>query len=92
MVRKRRRRPRGVVDTSVLVAGVAGFRAGAALGNASAKLLRDWVVRGHFIWLLSEVFCACAEMGRADFLATLNLRDFPQDRLRARVVTPGEAF
>ena len=35
-------------------------------------------------------FCACAEEGRADFLVTLNPGDFPQMRLSARVVSPGE--
>ena len=32
--------------------------------------------------------CACAEHGRADFIATLNKKDFPQRRLSARVITP----
>ena len=32
--------------------------------------------------------CACAEHGRADFVATLNRKDFPQRRLRAKVITP----
>jgi predicted nucleic acid-binding protein len=32
--------------------------------------------------------CACAEHGRADFIATLNKRDFPQRRLRTKVITP----
>src|SRR6266496_5601962 len=51
--RKRsRRRPRGVVDTSVLLAGVAGFR---NVGrNASASLLKRWVSDNTFIWLISE--------------------------------------
>jgi predicted nucleic acid-binding protein len=31
--------------------------------------------------------CACAEHGRADFIATLNRKDFPQHRLRAKVIT-----
>lgn len=35
-------------------------------------------------------FCLCANEGKADFLVTLNLRDFPQARLRAAVVSPGE--
>lgn len=51
--RKRsRRRPRGVVDTSVLLAGVAGFR---NVGhNASASLLKRWVSDNTFTWLISE--------------------------------------
>jgi len=35
-----------------------------------------------------DPFCRCAEDGRADFLVTLNPADFPQERLRARVVSP----
>jgi putative PIN family toxin of toxin-antitoxin system len=35
-------------------------------------------------------FCGCAEAGRADFLVTLNPRDFPQNKLSARVVSPAE--
>jgi predicted nucleic acid-binding protein len=34
--------------------------------------------------------CACAEHGRADFIATLNKKDFPQRRLSARVITPDQ--
>jgi len=33
-------------------------------------------------------FCACAERGKADFIATLNPKDFPQERLKARVISP----
>jgi predicted nucleic acid-binding protein len=35
-------------------------------------------------------FCACAEQGRATFIATLNERDFPQKKLRAKVISPGD--
>ena len=35
-------------------------------------------------------FWECAEAGDADFIVTLNKRDFPQSRLRARVIEPGE--
>lgn len=35
-------------------------------------------------------FCACAEEGSADFLVTLNPRDFPQGELSAKVVSPTE--
>jgi predicted nucleic acid-binding protein len=35
-------------------------------------------------------FCRCAESGRAEFIVTLNPRDFPEDRLRAKVIAPGE--
>ena len=43
------------MDTSVLVAGVAGFKTQiATLRNPSARLLRDWVENGTFVWLVSE--------------------------------------
>jgi predicted nucleic acid-binding protein len=35
-------------------------------------------------------FCGCADEGRADFLVTLNPRDFPQKKLSAKVVSPAE--
>ena len=37
-------------------------------------------------------FWECAEVGDADFIVTLNKRDFPQSKLRARVIEPGEAL
>jgi predicted nucleic acid-binding protein len=36
-----------------------------------------------------DPFCACAEDGLADFLVTLNPRDFPQEALFAKVLAPG---
>lgn len=140
LLRRRRSRPRGVVDTSVLVAGIAAFRRGdVELKNDSARLLRDWVERHTFTWLVSdeilteyrevlarlrvrraligrvlnllseeaefvrpgtstraspdpddEPFCACAESGKASFIVTLNPKDFPQNRLKAKVLAPGE--
>jgi predicted nucleic acid-binding protein len=36
-----------------------------------------------------DPFCLCAEQGKADFIVTLNLKDFPEDRLKATVVLPG---
>ncbi len=35
-----------------------------------------------------DPFCLCAEEGDADLIFTLNPRDFPQDRLKAKVVQP----
>jgi predicted nucleic acid-binding protein len=35
-----------------------------------------------------DAFCLCAEEGSADFIVTLNPKDFPQSRLKARVVRP----
>jgi predicted nucleic acid-binding protein len=129
-----------VVDTSVLVAGIAGFRNEYIRGkNASADLLYKWLNKGDFVWLVTEdildeykevlkrlgvrpnligrfinlireraeqielhgaieispdpkddPFCLCSEEGNADFIVTLNPKDFPQERLRAKVVSPAE--
>jgi predicted nucleic acid-binding protein len=35
-------------------------------------------------------FWTCADAGDADFVVTLNQRDFPQARLKARVIGPGD--
>ncbi len=37
-----------------------------------------------------NVFCNCAEDGAAAFIATLNRKDFPQKRLLAKVISPGD--
>jgi predicted nucleic acid-binding protein len=37
-----------------------------------------------------DPFCACAETGRADFIVTLNPKDFPQPLLSAHVIRPSE--
>ena len=37
-------------------------------------------------------FCACAEQGRATFIATQNEKDFPQKKLRAKVILPGASI
>jgi predicted nucleic acid-binding protein len=37
-----------------------------------------------------EPFCVCAESGKASFIITLNPKDFPQDRLKAKVLAPSE--
>ncbi len=131
--------PRGVVDTSVLVGGIAGLKSWRTVANPSASFLRDWLEEATFTWLVTEeivseykevltrlgvgrtlvgriinllreeaefvevraasdlspdpkdnTFCACAEDGRASFIATLNRRDFPQARLKAKVISPGD--
>jgi len=137
---QKRKRPRGVIDTSVLVAGIAGLKPPEiAPRNPSASLLRDWIEGDTFIWLVSDEilleykrvlgklgvrrpligkiinllreeaelvpalahpnispdpgddpFCACAETGRADFIVTLNPKDFPQTLLSAHVIQPGD--
>jgi len=38
-----------------------------------------------------DAFCLCAESGKADLVITLNPKDFPEARLRAKVVAP-DAF
>lgn len=128
-----------MIDTSVLAAGIAGFKSWRAICNPSASLLRDWLQNATFTWLVTEdiiaeykevltrlgvrrnlvgkivnrlreeaefvdvrsateispdpddnPFCACAEQGRAAFIATLNRKDFPQKKLSAKVISPGE--
>jgi predicted nucleic acid-binding protein len=37
-----------------------------------------------------NVFCACAEQGRAAFIVTLNTKHFPQRNLTAKVISPGD--
>lgn len=143
MPRKAKRsKPRAVVDTSVLVAGISGFRKSFIQGRTpSADLLQRWAEKNHFVWLITEdildeykevlkrlhvranligrvvnlireraeevklrsstdispdpkdePFCLCAAEGTADFVITLNPRDFPQDRLKPKVIRPGSLF
>jgi predicted nucleic acid-binding protein len=136
----RKRKPRAVVDTSVLVAGISGFREPFVSGrNPDADVLHRWAERNSFVWLVTQdvleeykevlerlrvrpsrigkvinlireraeeakvhasaqispdlkddAFCLCAEHGKADFVITLNPKDFPQEHLKAKVVLPGE--
>jgi len=131
-----------VIDTSVLVAGIAGFKSsGITPRNPSAHLLQNWIEEDTFVWLVTDEiiaeykhvlgrlgvsrpligkiinllreeselvpvsalpnispdpgddpFCACAETGRADFIVTLNPKDFPQALLSAHVIRPGESI
>jgi predicted nucleic acid-binding protein len=135
----RKRKPRAVIDTSVLVAGISGFREPFVPGrNPSADVLHRWGERNNFIWLITEdileeykevlkrlrvrsnligrvvnlireraeevrarstveispdpkdePFCLCSEQGKADFIVTLNPKDFPEDWLKAKIVPPG---
>jgi hypothetical protein len=48
-----KRPPRGVVDTSVLVAGISGFRDEPS-DNPSAALIAVWAEAPTFVWLLTE--------------------------------------
>jgi len=131
-----------VVDTSVLVAGVSGFKENDVPGkNPSADALHKWAEAHSFTWLVSEEildeykevlerlhvrsyligrivnlireraeevktrrsieispdskddpFCLCSEQGKADFIVTLNPKDFPEERLRAMVVSPDRFY
>ena len=55
MPRKAKKKRRGVVDTSVLVAGVSGFKEQYVPGRVpSADLLREWAEEGNFVWLITE--------------------------------------
>jgi uncharacterized protein len=51
----RKRKPRAVIDTSVLVAGISGFREPFVPGrNPSADVLHRWAEKNHFVWLVTE--------------------------------------
>lgn len=51
----RKRKPRAVVDTSVLVAGISGFREPFIPGrNPNADVLHRWAEKNHFVWLVTE--------------------------------------
>ena len=136
----RKLKQRAVVDTSVLVAGISGFREPFVSGrNPSADVLHRWAERNNFVWLITEdileeykevlkrlhvrpnligkvinlireraedvkvhasaqispdpkddAFCLCAESAKADFVITLNPKDFPQTRLKTRITPPSE--
>ena len=136
------RKPRVVVDTSVLVAGISGFREPFVPGrNPSADVLHRWAEKSYFMWLVTEdildeykevlkrlrvrsnligrvinlireraeeiqirssveispdpkddPFCLCAEQGQADFIVTLNPKDFPQSQLKATILPPGKLW
>ena len=137
---QREKLPKGVVDTSVLVAGIAAFKSrGFGPLVSSARMLREWINDRTFTWLINEEildeykivlarrkvrpnligavislirsaaeeiptatghdispdpfdepFCTCAEEGNADFIVTLNPRHFPQERLKAHVISPDD--
>ena len=137
---QKRSRSRGVVDTSVLAAGIAGFKRDVDPVNHSAILLRKWVENNTFTWLMTadileeyvavlarlrvrptvigrlvnmlreeaewiepqrtveadpdpddSPFWTCADAGDADFVVTLNHRDFPRASLKARVIGPADS-
>jgi hypothetical protein len=41
-------------NTSVLVAGIAGFKRRSSVGNPSASFLREWFENDTFAWLVTE--------------------------------------
>lgn len=52
---QKRRRPRGIIDTSVVVAGVAGFKSpDIRPSNPSAAFIRKWAEQNNFVWLVTE--------------------------------------
>ena len=51
----RSRKARVVVDTSVLVAGISGFREPFVPGrNPSADVLHRWAEKNNFVWLVTD--------------------------------------
>jgi len=138
-LKPKKRKPRAVIDTSVLAAGISGFREPFVDGrNPSADVLHEWAERNNFLWLVTEdilheykevlkrlrvrpnligkvvnlireraeevkirpsleispdpkddPFCFCSEQGNADFIVTLNPKDFPEEWLKAKIVPPG---
>jgi hypothetical protein len=53
--RARKQKPRVVVDTSVLVSGISGFRQPYIPGkNPGADLLYSWAEKANFVWLITE--------------------------------------
>ena len=53
--RSKKRKRREVIDTSVLVAGISGFRIPYVPGkNPSADLLYKWAEKSNFVWLVTE--------------------------------------
>jgi predicted nucleic acid-binding protein len=52
---QKRRKSRRVVDTSVLVAGVAGMKTSVHESSvANAKFVQRWVEERTFVWLISD--------------------------------------
>jgi uncharacterized protein len=53
--RAKKRKRRVVVDTSVLVAGISGFKESYVRGkNSAADVLRKWAEEHNFAWLITE--------------------------------------
>lgn len=53
--KRKGRKSRAVVDTSVRVAGISGFREPFVTGrNPSADVLHRWAEKNDFVWLITE--------------------------------------
>jgi hypothetical protein len=62
------------------------------LVNLLAEEGEKIIVRGSVAISPDEsdnAFCACAQLGTANYIITNNVKHFPQSRLRARVISPG---
>jgi predicted nucleic acid-binding protein len=72
--------------------GVRPHLIGATISHIRAEAEEVPAAAGHDISPdpLDEPFCVCAETGNADFIVTLNPKDFPQHKLRAHVISPGD--
>jgi PIN domain len=81
--------------------------AGRPKGLAPARQLASTIItlireEGQFVRTVKKIedlpdpddapFCECAESGNADFIVTLNPSDFPQKRLKARVIAPTDSL
>ena len=52
---QKRRGRKVVVDTSVVISGIAAFKGSYVPGkNSSADVLHEWVERGRFVWLVTD--------------------------------------
>jgi hypothetical protein len=65
----RKRRRRVVVDTSVLVAGVPGFKETYVPGKTpSADVLYEWAEGHSFVWLVSDTSWTSTRRFSSDFM------------------------
>jgi hypothetical protein len=91
--RNKKRKSRGVVDTHKEILKRLGVRSN--LIGTVINLIRERAeqVNVHASFEISpdpkdEPFCLCSEEGNTDFIVTLNPKAFPQERLRATVISP----
>ena len=70
-----------------------------SLSTKDVSLIRE---QGQFVRVTKNVsgipdredaaFCECAESANADFIVTLNPADFPQNKLKKKVIAPSDPF